>query len=1261
MKKAPPKHVIDGTRVLLDKVRAKRVNLSRKEFIDLIANAGRCFSSNEAKVALELMKESMAPCTESNHRLLRALMRESKHDEAIKFFRSLDQLDVELFTEAIRSCGYNGDLDTARELLASMQRSGLKPTAKTYYGLIQACRKTIDIDAAQDYWREMINVGIVPNRELLKALMLVYRDDAVAERQKHQCNPPPFTLDLINAIADGLKLAPSTDTIEEFPIEILVDQAVSNYDISITGDMARIVLDTIPLVHYERWLKKMQNYKVAQDQTIYTYALQKLLTDGHETFFWRALCQINAMRDYILPPSLAAEVKNNELMRRRRQSSLLNYDIHRDRWTTRIAEVWLHSIRRSRIDNATVLAHTFFIVNSMVTSGIPNVDAKVLNALMASLYHGAHNKDDGPYSAALSLFNSMEKKTMIDKQSVYHALICSRHLNLANHAVELINSTKRPTLAMYNIAIDTCILSDEVSKAVNLFQSMPMRPNAFTFSRLFKGFSKTNDTKSALELLETMEDVHIGSADPAGLAAFISTFYYEPEEILPLLKRIRNSPNYITIYDEALHIFQVHGMWREATELLQLYNTFNIPKTTRTHVKFILTCANGDNYNLAMDYLYSLDEASTEVINAAILACVHAKKSNEALELFKNMQLYGLKPDATTFVRLFHALARNRDIDVLELLLQQVPQNYVTTQLYNRMLGACVLNADADKALELFDQMINKGMVPDILSVNTVLRTMKRSRSFKYTLDVMGEFFLKTTNEYKITPNVITYVQLLQKANRTKNLEQCFAYFHEMVQVCVPDNMSMIILIQAYLKQEDPDMWRLDDILDVFNQWIDSFDDPKVYIAMLNLLAKDETIIRYSQAHAILRQMEERNILSEEACTIVMELFNRAQQYQNTIAIYDTIQKRGMFPSMNAQIELLKALEAKQEWVRVCQLFVQMTKKQPNPIEVIAMAYLATSTHLNNWVFDEAQLERIAMLKMNKCHKQLALWEANPAMARKPRSFACLMPCSTNAVLDLTDWNDTLDEVEVPPNELNLLTQEEEKLVLNFYQVQVQDSCTRLFRTSDKVKSAAVVLFKRFYLSNSVMEFHPKFIAPTVIYVAGKVEEQYISVDNISEQLQVDVTHVVAHEMVVLEGVRFQLIMYHPFRALTGFIDDIRVFYKSRSVDLNIPMLQSLHATTTTCINDLILTNAPLLYPPACLALAGLDITIESNPTEFSTLNLMDYLIKGKRGQQNPSDVSQLSTILNHIKQLKKDREALAEDQSQVKSVYKKLKQFYKE
>jgi cyclin H len=96
--------------------------------------------------------------------------------------------------------------------------------------------------------------------------------------------------------------------------------------------------------------------------------------------------------------------------------------------------------------------------------------------------------------------------------------------------------------------------------------------------------------------------------------------------------------------------------------------------------------------------------------------------------------------------------------------------------------------------------------------------------------------------------------------------------------------------------------------------------------------------------------------------------------------------------------------------------------------------------------------------------------------------------------------------------------------------------------------------------------------------------------------------------MIVLEGLRFQLIMYHPFRPLTGFIDDMRAYYKSKSrhaVDIAIPTLQHLHASATNIIHELLLTDAPLLCSPACIALAGTRMMVVMTTMVTNTENMI--------------------------------------------------------
>lgn len=367
------------------------------------------------------------------------------------------------------------------------------------------------------------------------------------------------------------------------------------------------------------------------------------------------------------------------------------------------------------------------------------------------------------------------------------------------------------------------------------------------------------------------------------------------------------------------------------------------------------------------------------------------------------------------------------------------------------------------------------------------------------------------------------------------------------------------------------------------------------------------------------------------------------------------------------------------------------------------MSYVKHSTHFNNWIFTPEELERIHRLRQLKAKKSLRLEHeqrvaaaANtapitssngapvlpPRLPRKPRSFAALVPVSSTAVQDSFDWNDAIDldlEAEEQAEEklqlqlsplLETLTLEQERILQAFYEVKIQESCSQLFRTPDKVKCAAVMLYKRFYLSNSVMEFHPKYIVPTAIYVAGKVEEQYMSVDTIADQLHVDHKHIIGHEMILLEGLRFQLIMSHPFRALMGFLDDFRAFYKScQGQDLPNDVLQKLYANSCVVVNDLLLTEVPLTNLPAYLALAALCCVADELASELlSKANVLEYVRRSKFSQNEDVDAverrlavidaaydNQTKTKQNE----EQDAKAAKKKAKEVKIIYKKLKQFY--
>lgn len=74
------------------------------------------------------------------------------------------------------------------------------------------------------------------------------------------------------------------------------------------------------------------------------------------------------------------------------------------------------------------------------------------------------------------------------------------------------------------------------------------------------------------------------------------------------------------------------------------------------------------------------------------------------------------------------------------------------------------------------------------------------------------------------------------------------------------------------------------------------------------------------------------------------------------------------------------------------------------------------------------------------------------------------------------------------------------------------------------------------------MEHDHKNILLTCIYLACKVEESHVSAEELGKGIQQDPQVVLKNEMIVLQALEFELIVYPPYRSMEGFIYDLETF-----------------------------------------------------------------------------------------------------------------------
>lgn len=209
---------------------------------------------------------------------------------------------------------------------------------------------------------------------------------------------------------------------------------------------------------------------------------------------------------------------------------------------------------------------------------------------------------------------------------------------------------------------------------------------------------------------------------------------------------------------------------------------------------------------------------------------------------------------------------------------------------------------------------------------------------------------------------------------------------------------------------------------------------------------------------------------------------------------------------------------------------------------------------------------------------------------------------------------------------------DEERTLLRFYEGQMVGLCSTL-RYPPKVRITALHFFKRFFLVHSPMQHDLMRTMLTCIYLSGKTEEAYIGAEEFCRQCKQDPKSVLGYELTLLTGLGFDLIIHSPHRSLEGFIEDLTTCPLSDLDD------EAMHQpseerslkwfnASMSAIDSLMLSDAPLVFPPSHLALAAL----RSGLKKAEGIKLGNkYLDRVSRRSPSCPSLESLSLMLDEI------------------------------
>ncbi|KAG9300099.1 hypothetical protein G9A89_000839 [Geosiphon pyriformis] len=329
----------------------------------------------------------------------------------------------------------------------------------------------------------------------------------------------------------------------------------------------------------------------------------------------------------------------------------------------------------------------------------------------------------------------------------------------------------------------------------------------------------------------------------------------------------------------------------------------------------------------------------------------------------------------------------------------------------------------------------------------------------------------------------------------------------------------------------------------------------------------------------------------------------------------------------------------------------QAPTSSPQPKKQLFEQY----TQYRNWRFSKKQLQELREQtnanSVERVRRNIAE-EARFAAEKPPRSQnGSPQQQYQNSPLSSTYQNSPLpsslqnsprpsNSPQVAPEDVQFLTAQEELALCQYYQAQIQKFPSKAFPEHiaansaiiNQIKATAIVFMKRFYLRNTVMDYHPKDILIASLFLAAKCENATLGHEEFRKALLNAVRQPPSKdllfqlELAISQSMNYDYAVYHPYKAAQGFFLDMQSPNKMKS-NKSQQAYTSAFEKCKDYINKSLLTDLMFFYQPSQIAMGCLILAAR----KISGFEFERYLEKFKNKTQQEPETDNLFAIIDDI------------------------------
>ncbi|GAA5967467.1 hypothetical protein JCM21900_004843 [Sporobolomyces salmonicolor] len=248
------------------------------------------------------------------------------------------------------------------------------------------------------------------------------------------------------------------------------------------------------------------------------------------------------------------------------------------------------------------------------------------------------------------------------------------------------------------------------------------------------------------------------------------------------------------------------------------------------------------------------------------------------------------------------------------------------------------------------------------------------------------------------------------------------------------------------------------------------------------------------------------------------------------------------------------------------------------PTVLTALNRSLTSYARRNWRYSKQELDKIREeLNKQAVQRVQSLWEEERAQ-HAAATTASSVPADSSASTSEPPSN---APTPPPASEIEYLTVADEQSLVTYYLTQIPALCGA-YQFPEMVQATAMTYLKRFYLRNTCMDYHPKNVMLTCLFLATKTENFMIPIDAFAAKIKTPPSDILSLEFLVSQSLRFEYKVHHAHLALSGLLLDLQ------ADNLDLPTLAAAAPKAHSFVRGSRQTPAELIYTPSQIAAACL-------------------------------------------------------------------------